>query len=436
MYFNTPLVFALAVLTAAAAAQVPARLSLREAVDAAARLNPDVAAAQLSALESQANREAIRSAYWPQLQLAAGSAYQTNNLAGIGISFPGVPSRIGPFRTFNARPVLSQTVVDLSLLASIRAARFAVEQQRYEAEAVREGIQLAVLQLYLQALQADSRLAAAQARLETAEAVLRQALDFEQTGAGSRLDVARAAQRCEEERTVVIGARRDSRTLRILLLETIGLSPAPDVELEPLTAFAETASAERNGVVVEAYAVRPELRALEAAERAARQQEKRAAAERLPKFGFQADFGLLGQGPQRSVSTYAIAGTMTIPLWTGGRIAAGRKAARARRQQIEASLRKTRLGVQRETEQALTERDAARDSLTAARAAAAAARQSLELARLRYEAGLATSLDVITAQGLLAQAEDLEIRTRYDYLLATARLARARGDVNAFFDML
>jgi outer membrane protein len=92
--------------------------------------------------------------------------------------------------------------------------------------------------------------------------------------------------------------------------------------------------------------------------------------------------------------------------------------------------------VRREMEQSIVEREAARESLVAAQAARAAARESLELARLRYEAGLAASLDIVTAQGLLAEAEDFEIRTRYEYLLATARLARARGDVNGFFGML
>jgi len=43
-------------------------------------------------------------------------------------------------------------------------------------------------------------------------------------------------------------------------------------------------------------------------------------------------------------------------------------------------------------------------------------------------------VDVATAESALAQSEDFEIRTRYDWYLAEARLARAEGNVYWFFD--
>jgi outer membrane protein TolC len=60
------------------------------------------------------------------------------------------------------------------------------------------------------------------------------------------------------------------------------------------------------------------------------------------------------------------------------------------------------------------------------------AKEALELARLRYGAGLTTNLDVVTAQGNLSEAEEEEIHARYDMLLARARLAQARGSVVSF----
>ena len=64
--------------------------------------------------------------------------------------------------------------------------------------------------------------------------------------------------------------------------------------------------------------------------------------------------------------------------------------------------------------------------------AANAAREALDLAKLRFTAGLATQLDVASAQANLAQAEEDEIRSRYDGLVAEARLAQAGGDVRRF----
>ncbi|MBL8222984.1 MAG: TolC family protein, partial [Bryobacterales bacterium] len=84
--------------------------------------------------------------------------------------------------------------------------------------------------------------------------------------------------------------------------------------------------------------------------------------------------------------------------------------------------------------QAEVEANAALLAMRASQDAVAAARQSLELARLRFSSGIATNLDTITAQGTLAQAEDAEIRTRYEFHLARARWARAVGTVYAFFE--
>ncbi len=134
----------------------------------------------------------VKAGYGPQLSLVIGGAYQTTNLQGIGVIFPGFPSRVGPYRTFNARPVLTQTVLDLSLLEEIRASRERIREVKEEAEVTKEATIFAVLQLYLQALEAESRVSAAQARLRTAEGVLVQTMDREQAGAASRLDIERA----------------------------------------------------------------------------------------------------------------------------------------------------------------------------------------------------------------------------------------------------
>jgi outer membrane protein TolC len=90
------------------------------------------------------------------------------------------------------------------------------------------------------------------------------------------------------------------------------------------------------------------------------------------------------------------------------------------------------LQVEQEIAQAQVEREAARAALGSSAKAAAAAREALELSRLRYGAGLATNLDVVTAQGEVSETEEEEQRTRYETLVATARLAAAQGDVMAF----
>ena len=117
-----------------------------------------------------------------------------------------------------------------------------------------------------------------------------------------------------------------------------------------------------------------------------------------------------------------------MSLWTSRRIESEIEiaAGRLRRQRTEQALRDARLQIAQEMKRASLE------ALAAARRSAAAAKETLELARLRFTAGMGTNLDTVVAQGVVAQAEDQEIRLRYQNQLARARMARATGDVYGF----
>lgn len=407
-----------------AASLLPA-LTLREAMQQAEKLSPALQLANLRVLEAQAQTRTVRSAYQPQVSLGVNGTYQTTNLQNIGLIIPGLGSRVGPFRTFDARPTFSQTVIDLSLLSRIRATRTQEAAFQYDVQTAKEATLLAVLQLYLQIQQADSRIAAAEARRKTAEAVLEQARQFEQAGTASKLDIARAAQQFHSEQAILATSRGERDAIATLLLRTIGL-PQQEIVLDaPALELRTIASAPSN---------RPEVRALQARLDAAELERKRAEQERLPKLAFLGNYGLAGAGPDRSLSTYAVGATLTIPIWTGGRIESEIQAAKIRIEQTKMQRRDLDLQIAQEMKQSEIEANAALLSLRAAQEAVAAARQSLELARLRFSSGIATNLDTITAQGALAQTEDTEIRTRYEFHLARARWARAVGNVYAFFD--
>jgi len=409
-------------------------IALKEAVDRAAQMNPDIAIARLRTLEAEAEAESVRAEHLPQVTARVSSSYNTNNLQGIGLVVPGFPSRLGPYRLFDARPVLTQTILDGGLVSRIRAAREQYAANRYNAEAVRETAQLAVMDIYVAALQAESRIVVSRARLATAQAVLKQAQDKEQDGAASKLDVARATEEMENETGTLVNTERDLRTLKTSLVRLIGIGGGDTFDLVSVDrkafetlppAAAETEAALEN---------RAESARDGAEIRRAEQQVQLARREYWPKIGFAGDFGALGQGPENSVSTYSVGATMTVPVWTSGRIQHDIAAAKTRKRQMEEQARNTRLGIEEDARKALIEWQASRDVLTAATKATAAARESVELARLRFDSGLATNIDTVTAQSRQAQAEDFEIRTRYDLLRAKARYYRAKGSVAQFFE--
>jgi len=292
-----------------------------------------------------------------------------------------------------------------------------------------------VLELAIQFFQGDSRIAAASERLHTAEAIRQQTSQSEAAGTANKLDLARASQQVYAEQAAVAQATRDRDVVHAMFLRTMGLEQTAELRLEApeLLAFAPRLRTVES-IARRAVEERAELQALAAGSRAAAFDRQAAARERLPKLSFSGDYGATGAGPDRSLSTYTVGASLTVPIFTGGRIRAQVQAAQARQAQAESELRKTRLQVVEEVKQAAIESDAAHETLSAATGAAEEARKALHLSRLRFQAGLVTTVDVATAQSALAEAEDFAIRTRYDWYRAEARLARAEGNVYWFFD--
>ena len=329
---------------AGAAAQQP--VTLRQLLDLAGQRSPQIQLAALRQAESRIQSEIAASAYAPQVNLTTSSAYQTSNLEGIGLVLPGAPSRTGPYRVFNARPQLSAPVFDLALLSSIRAARERIVESKFDAETARQTTLAAVLDLALNHFQAASRYDAAQARLRTAEAVHEQARQAEAAGTASKLDLARTAQQVANERAAARQAARDRDVLRTLLLEAAGLEQTDRIELQApeLLNFApRTLPVER--IQKGSLEQRSELRAAEARIRTAEFERQSARRERLPKLAFVGDYGLLGAGPDHSLSTYTAGASVTIPLFTGGRLKARIAAAEVKVRQAETELRQQRLAV-------------------------------------------------------------------------------------------
>jgi outer membrane protein TolC len=418
-----------ACLLLAPAAGAQSKLTLAEALAQTAKQSPDTQMARLRVLETAEREVQTRSAYLPQANLVVGGTYQTTNLQGIGLIFPGFPNRMGPFRTFNARPVVTQTVLDASLLAAIRAVREQKREAEEQVRVVRDTTQMAVVELYLQALEADSRRQAAEARVQTARQLWQQTREKEAAGTSNKLDVARAEQQWEAEQGLVLAAQRDADVLRTLLRQTIGLETGEFVLDAASLRMPDAAQKPRLEV---ALAARPEMAMMAARKSGATWEKKAAERERWPKLGATGDYGVLGAGPDQSLSTYNVGATLTIPLWTGRRIESQIAAAKVRVSQAEEETRRMRLRIAQEVREASIELDNSQRNLQSAERGRKAAQEALELAQLRYGAGLATTLDTTAAQGQLAEAEDREIRARYALARAGAKAARSEGRLEEF----
>jgi multidrug efflux system outer membrane protein len=114
-------------------------------------------------------------------------------------------------------------------------------------------------------------------------------------------------------------------------------------------------------------------------------------------------------------------------LFDNGRLAGQSGAARARAEQARASYQAVAVNALREANDALIAVRTARDEAVAEATQANALRQALDIATLRYNAGLANYLDLLEAQRSVFSAELALSQSQLGELLAAVQMYKAIG---------
>lgn len=134
--------------------------------------------------------------------------------------------------------------------------------------------------------------------------------------------------------------------------------------------------------------------------------------------------GSLFTGPA-GIWKFAVA--LTQPLWGGGRIDAAVEGASARQQQALAQYQGAIQNAFRDVRDALVAQVKAREQLEAETQRVTALRETLRLAKLRNDNGLASQLDVLDAERNLLAAEQIRIDALRAQRAAIADLFKALG---------
>ena len=149
------------------------RLSLDDAIQRALRQNLGLLLGDQRTRTARAQQMQELSRLLPAITGVASENVAQENLAARGIKLPGAPQIVGPFSFFDARAYLSQPLLDLSALNRERAAAQNISAAQYSYQDARNFVVFVAAAAYLQALSSASRIADAQAQLETADALYR-----------------------------------------------------------------------------------------------------------------------------------------------------------------------------------------------------------------------------------------------------------------------
>ena len=410
--------------------QAPVRLSFAEAVRRAAGEAPAVQLAGLRTDEATARVRQARGALLPSLSFAAGWLNRDFNSKAQGISFPGVPTIIGPFNAYDARFRVTQTLFDVSSFARVRAARAQVTGATAEGSAVAEGAAAGAALAYLRVARAGAQVVARRADSAVAADLVGLAQAQKNAGVSAAIDVTRARTQLVSAAGALLVARNQLDRAGIDLGRALGLDPGTPIEItDTLTAALPVADvpARADSIVVLALARRPDLAAELARGDAARTAQSAINAERLPRLDVAADYGMSGLTPSASIGTRQIGLQVSIPILDGFRREGRAAEQSAVLRESDVRARDLRQQIAADVAGALLDLASAQAQLVISAERLRLAADELGQARERFAAGVAGNIEVINAQASLLRARDTDIDARFAAATARVALARAAG---------
>ena len=185
--------------------------------------------------------------------------------------------------------------------------------------------------------------------------------------------------------------------------------------------------------IEDALKARPEWKSIADQIKAADLQKKASSESRLPSLHFNGNWTQLGTEPSNIIPTYIYQGSVSVPLFTGGRIHAEIARANLEVQRLQQQQADLRNQIALDVKNALLNLNSARNEVEVANLGMQLSQQEVEQARDRFNAGVANNIEVIQAQDSLARANDNQIAALYRFNQARADLARALGQTEKIY---
>jgi outer membrane protein TolC len=407
-------------------------LSLQDAIARGLLHNLGLIDSQQASAGARAEREQALAALLPQISARAEESYQQLSLKELNIALPPqtglrLPPTSGQFGYSEARITADSPVLNMALLDRYRQQKGLEAASALGAKDARDVVVFAVGAAYFQVVASQARVETEQAALASARELDTQVADQYKSEVSPEIDSLRAHVELHTAEQRLTDAINDLEKDKLTLDRITGIpldqawTPAGDYGYAALPPDEPGAS----------ETTRFDIASAKAGVVAAEFRVRAARAERLPEISFHASYGGGGVNPANYNQVNEVTGTISVPLFTSGRIRSDVHAA-------ESDL------VQRRAEEADLEGRAAYDVRTAEldeRASESGvkvaaenrtlAERALAQSQDRYKNGVTNYLEVLEAQEAVVAADENYIASLFSFNVAKISLARALGSAES-----
>ncbi|MBS9395001.1 MAG: TolC family protein [Dolichospermum sp. LBC05a] len=406
-------------------------ISLSQALELAKRNNNDL---QVSVLQLERSKSVLReaqAAFLPSVDLSGdvtnsrsvGSTLQFDQARKTNPLVGDPPSNT----TFSGT---AQIKYDLYTSGrrngAIKEAQERIRVQELDVERQSEEIRLNVAKAYYDLQQADENVRISQSAVNNAQASLKDAVALERAGVGTRFDVLRSQVNLANSQQDLTSAFSQQQIARRKLAPLLNLPQSVSISAGDPVKLAGLWQQPLEQSIVLAYQNRSELQQNLAQRNISEAQRKQALASLGPQVSLVGRYNLLDQFDDgTSVSDgYSVGVQATLNLYDGGAAKA-----RAAQSKTNIAIAETQFSEQRnqirfQVEQAYSTQASNLENVQTSNVALEQAKESLRLARLRFQAGVGTQTDVINALNDLTRSEGNRVKAILDYNRALTELQR------------
>jgi multidrug efflux system outer membrane protein len=401
---------------------------LRELIGAALENNRDLRTAALRIEEARAQYDIQSADRLPNLNGGFGGARAKTPafLSSSGESTIGKRYDVG----------LSVSSFELDFFGRVKSLNDAALAAYLATDEARQAAQIALVAQVAQAYYTErayaEQYALAQQTYEARARTYKLTQQRAEVGASSRLDLRSNETLMETARAAALTLARQRAQAQNALTLLVGQAPASaasgampsDAQLDALNAVPE-------GLPSDLLARRPDIRAAEQRLKSANANIGAARAAFFPRISLTAAVGSsspsLGGLFDSGSGSWSFAPQLVLPIFDAGRNRANLTITEVRKNIAVADYEKTIQTAFREVADALAARDYLGDQVNAQRAVQEAQADRLKLLQLRFDNGVASSLDVLDAQRELFSAQQTLVQARLLRTTTAIDLYRSLG---------
>ena len=283
---------------------------------------------------------------------------------------------------------------------------------------------------YLETLRAKAAGKARLADVKLNNELLRLAVERKYAGMATSLDVIRAKVQLENEKQRLLVARNDHDRAKLNLIRAMGLSFNVSLVLTDELILHKVPEQTVEEALQIAMENRVELKAQKKRERLAELSLSSVTMERVPSLIGSGDVGMIGNQIPDALTTDNVQLLLSIPIFDGGQREGRISESRSLVRQEAIRTRDIRYQVALEVRDAMLTLESTQQQVAVAQKGLRLSLKELDLARQRFAVGVATNIEVTTAQTSVAQARDNLIEGLFNFNASRVNLARAQGQLD------